>query len=44
MVINPDDMQMITPTKVAGGDRAAGVIVTAPTVSPLVIQLIGDEL
>lgn len=42
-VIMPDHFQAIRPTVVAAGDQITAVIGTAPTVSPLTIQLFGRE-
>ena len=39
----PDDYQAIAPIQVAPGDRLSAIIVTAPTVNPLSIQVHGDE-
>jgi len=41
--IMPDDLQPIRPTAVAPGDGISALIATAPTVSPLYIQLMGEE-
>ena len=42
--IMPDDYQSIRATMVAPGDAITAVIGTAPTVSPLYIQIHGREL
>jgi hypothetical protein len=42
--IMPDHFQSISPTVVAAGDRITAIVATAPTVSPLLIQLFGQEL
>lgn len=42
--IMPDDYQAIRPTAVAPGDGITAIIGTAPTVSPMYIQLMGREL
>lgn len=42
--IMPDDMQPVRPTMVAPGDALTAIIVTAPTVSPLLIQVFGREI
>jgi len=39
----PDDYQAIRATAVAPGDSITAIIGTAPTVSPLYIQLMGQE-
>ena len=44
MPIMPDDLQAMTPIRVAPGDRLSAIVVTAPTVSPIVVQIFGDEL
>ena len=41
--IMPDDYQAIRPTMVAIGDAVTAVIATAPTVSPLYVQVYGTE-
>lgn len=41
--IMPDDFQAIRPTAVAPGDAITAIIGTAPTVSPLYVQLMGQE-
>jgi len=41
--IMPDDLQPIRPTMVAPGDAISLLIATAPTVSPLAIQVMGEE-
>ena len=40
----PDDLQPIRRTAVAPGDAITAVIAVAPTVSPMYIQIIGQEL
>lgn len=42
--VMPDDLQPLRPTVVAPGDALTATIGTAPTVSPLYIQVIGREL
>lgn len=42
--IMPDDLQALRPTMVAPGDALTATIGTAPTVSPLYIQVIGREV
>jgi len=42
--IMPDHYQAIRPTVVAAGDRITCTVGTAPTVSPLLVQLFGREL
>ncbi len=42
--ILPDDFQPVRSVGVAAGDRLTGVIVVAPTVSPLLIKVYGEEL
>lgn len=42
--IIPDDLQSISPTMVKSGDRIVASVGIAPTVSPLLIQLMGREL
>ena len=39
----PDDFQAILATQIAPGDRLSAIVVTAPTVSPLAIQVMGEE-
>lgn len=41
--IFPDDLQSLRPTMVAPGDALTAVIATAPTVSPLSVQVYGEE-
>jgi len=40
----PDHYQALRPTKIAPGDALTATIKTAPTVSPLKIQVFGREL
>jgi len=42
--VMPDDGQAIRATMVAPGDALTALVVVAPTVSPLYIQIIGREL
>jgi hypothetical protein len=42
--VMPDDGQSIRATMVAPGDALSALVRTAPTVSPLYIQVIGREL
>ena len=44
MPIMPDDVQTMVAIRVAPGDRLSAIVVTAPTVSPIVVQVFGDEL
>lgn len=44
MPIMPDDLQTMTPIRIAPGDRLSAIVVTAPTVSPIACQVFGDEL
>lgn len=41
--IQPDDYQAIRPTIVAPGDAITATVGVAPTVSPLLIQVFGQE-
>lgn len=42
--IIPDDFQSLQPRVVAAGDRLTATVAVAPTVSPLLVQIIGREL
>ncbi len=42
-VLIPDHVQQVGPAYVAPGDKIAGIIAVAPTVSPLKIQVFGTE-
>jgi len=42
--ILPDDLQPLRATAVAPGDAFTATVGVAPTVSPLYIQILGDEL
>lgn len=39
----PDDFQAVTSTMIAAGDRLVAIIRVAPTVSPLLIKVYGQE-
>lgn len=43
-ILLPDHYQPIAPRTVAPGSKIAGIIATAPTVSPLITMLFGREL
>ncbi len=40
-ILMPDHLQAVGPAYVAPGDKISGIIATAPTVSPLKIQVFG---